>query len=132
MWDGDTCGLDHRASENTMASSEPAVWDGDPYSSKQLQGSLNSNSEPTGWDGEVHLHTSFMVFSIFRSKPTAWDGDINSLGGSYTGYSFVLSPPCGMVTVILIKEKTHFVKLLVPSPPCGMMTKSPAKARVLL
>ena len=58
------------------------------------------SSEPTVWDGDA---LSWLMRSCgagyVGSKPTAWDGDFLPRTRKPL-FSLVLSPPCGMVTVL--------------------------------
>ena len=50
-----------------------------------------------------------------------WDGDARDGMRDVKFFCSVLSPPCGMETVVAVSDNTDFVKVL--SPPCGMETK---------
>ncbi len=60
-------------------------------------------SKPTVWDGDLTLGSlPCPMFKGLGSKPTVWDGDIHFVLPLLDTGKYVLSPPCGMVTVFSV------------------------------
>jgi hypothetical protein len=70
---------------------------------------------------------SFYLFlqSVLQcSKPTGWDGDeMSSVLFKENTILFVLSPPCGMETILY--KLWLIVQRVVSSPPCGITALIP-------
>ncbi len=88
-----------------------------------LKGLSGRGFKPTVWDGD-NVGGEWTPIPHRGFKPTVWDGDLVGSGGGLSLHHLVLSPPCGMATVLGWIGSPSPYLCLVPSPPCGMETKT--------
>ena len=68
-------------------------------------------SEPTVWDGDVSSMDRSGEGNCGCSEPTVWDGDSANcqFSGIICELKTVLSPPCGMETLLIANSVVLFV-----------------------
>jgi len=81
--------------------SKPTAWDGDILTNRSKNDILFIGSKPTGWDGDEPSGRLLTALGSPLSKPTAWDGDRSKNLVPCFATRTVLSPPCGMATLLL-------------------------------
>ncbi len=81
---------------------KPIGWDGDIRKLRKRLTKVYSFFVPSPLRGMATVFATLDMLLPCRSKPTVWDGDFVSPAICFaSGISQVLSPPCGMVIIVI-------------------------------